>query len=107
MRGAIIINVAQGLIDQNDELKVKCLVSLASQTYGATPISKIGTKIHVIHDDKDKYLSVNCAYTLKSWAKNLGEFIILKDANHWMEECYPELREAVYNIILGEFSISH
>jgi len=106
MGGATIINVAKELIERNDELKVKCLVSLAGQTYGADPISEINTKIYVIHGDKDKCLDVGCAYSLKKWARNLGGMTILKGASHWMEECFEELRNTVYGIIFREFKIS-
>jgi len=106
MGGATIINVAKELIERNDELKVKCLVSLAGQTAGAMAISDIDTKIYVIHGDKDKCLDVACAYSLKRWAKNLGGVTILKGASHWMEECFEELRNTVYNIIFREFKIS-
>jgi len=105
MGGATIINVAKELIERNDELKVKCLVSFAGQTAGARPISDIDTRIHVIHGDNDKCLNVKCAYTISSWARNLGDLVILKGASHWMEECFAELREAVYSIITHEFKI--
>jgi len=106
MGGASIINVTKVLIDSKDDLKVISMISLAGQTYGAKPISNISTKIHIIHGDKDKCLDVSCAHTLKAWAKNLGDVVILKGASHWMEECFPELRSSVYSILFREFGIS-
>jgi len=106
MGGASIISVAKELVERKDELVVKSLISLAGQTAGASPISRINTKIHILHGDKDPILNVACAYTIRKWAKNLGEFIIVKDVGHGFEQNTKELYDSVYNIIFKDFNVT-
>jgi len=74
--------------------RVKAVVGLSSQTYGATGVERLAPKpLLLIHGERDRNLSVDCSRHIYQWAGEPKELVIYRNNGHFLRECHDELRE--------------
>lgn len=73
--------------------RVKAVVGLSSQTYGATGVEQLAPKpLLLIHGERDRNLSVDCSRHIYQWAREPKELIIYRNNGHFLRECHEELK---------------
>ena len=86
--GAVVIQA--GILSD----RVKAVVGLSSQTYGATGVERLSPKpLLLIHGERDRNLSADCSRHIYQWAGEPKELVIYKDNGHFLRECHEELKE--------------
>ena len=86
--GAVVIQA--GILSD----RVKAVVGLSSQTYGATGVERLSPKpLLLIHGERDRNLSVDCSRHIYQWAREPKELVIYKDNGHFLRECHEELKD--------------
>ncbi len=74
--------------------RVKAVVGLSSQTYGAQGAGQLSPKpLLLIHGERDRNLSVDCSRHIYQWAGEPKELVIYRNNGHFLRECHDELRE--------------
>ena len=74
--------------------RVKAVVGISSQTYGAQRADQLAPKpLLLIHGERDRNLSVECSHLIYRWAGEPKELVIYKNNGHFLRECHDELRE--------------
>lgn len=106
MGSASIVNAVQEMIEKNDTLEIVSLLTFAGQAGGCQSIKTMDVKLNIIHGDNDTNVDVKSAYKLQMWAKNLGEFVIIKGAGHSFYGYKEELYDNAYRIIFNDFNIN-
>jgi len=73
--------------------RVKAVVGLSSQTYGAQGVDRLSPKpLLLIHGERDRNLPADCSRLIYQWAGEPRELIIYKDNGHFLRECHEELK---------------
>lgn len=103
MGGASIIQAAK-IIQENNMFEIKGLITLAGQSYGADPVSKLNnTPIYILHGTEDKCMGPIVAKSIYKMANEPKELVLLEGASHWMVERFDTLKLTVYNWIWKSF----
>ena len=85
--GAVVIQA--GILSD----RVKAVVGLSSQTYGATGVEGLSPKpLLLVHGERDRNLSVDCSRHIYQWAREPKELVIYEDNGHFLRECHEELK---------------
>jgi len=74
--------------------RVKAVVGLSSQTYGAVGVERLSPKpLLLIHGERDRNLSVDCSRHIYQWAGEPKELVIYENNGHFLRECHEELKD--------------
>tara|TARA_B100000745_G_scaffold117218_1_gene75745 strand:- start:126 stop:650 length:525 start_codon:yes stop_codon:yes gene_type:complete len=72
---------------------VKGVVSLSSQTYGASEVANVSPRpLLLVHGENDKVLSPDSSRRILEWAQEPKELKLYPGAGHGLRECGQELR---------------
>jgi len=83
--------------------RVKAVVGLSSQTYGAQGVDRLAPKpLLLIHGERDRNLSVDCSRLIYRWAGEPKELVIYRDNGHFLRECHDELRELLRSWLVNK-----
>ena len=75
---------------------VKGVVSLSSQTYGASEVANVSPRpLLLVHGENDTVLSPDSSRRILEWAQEPKELKLYPGAGHGLRECGRELRELV------------
>ena len=74
--------------------RVKTVVGLSSQTFGAQRVSELSPRpLLLIHGERDRNLPVRCSEHIYEWANEPKELVIYKNNGHFLRECQQELHD--------------
>jgi len=72
--------------------RVKAVVGLASQTYGAQNAGRLAPRpLLLIHGERDRNLPARCSQLIYQWAGEPKELYILKNNGHFLREAHHAL----------------
>jgi len=85
--GAVVIQAGIG------SERVKAVVGLSSQTYGATGVERLSPKpLLLIHGERDRNLSTDCSRLIYQWAREPKKLVIYEDNGHFLRESHHQLK---------------
>ena len=74
--------------------RVKAVVGLSSQTFGAHRVSELSPRpLLLIHGSRDRNLPALCSEQIYEWAREPKELVIYKGSGHFLRECGDELHD--------------
>lgn len=86
--GAVVITA--GILSE----RVRTVVGLSSQTYGATGVGQLAPRpLLLIHGERDRNLPADCSRHIYQWAGEPKELVIYPGNGHFLRECHDKLRE--------------
>lgn len=83
---------------------VRTIVTLASQSYGAAPVSQLAPRcsILLLHGTDDEILSPQCSQYIYQLAQEPKHLILYPGANHGLDEVAPEVYQVVRDWVIEE-----
>ena len=82
--------------------KVKGVIAMSSQTYGATDVSEVSPRpILLIHGEDDIVLSPQCSQTIFDWAEEPKEVIFMPATGHGLRETSEEVTAKVKSWVVN------
>lgn len=74
--------------------RVKAVVGLSSQTYGAHQAGELSPRpLLLIHGSRDRNLPAICSQHIYDWAREPKELVIYQGSGHFLRECRNELHD--------------
>ncbi len=74
--------------------RVKAVVGLSSQTFGAHRVSELSPRpLLLIHGERDQNLPACCSRDIYQWANEPKELVIYPGCGHFLRECHQELQD--------------
>ncbi|MCH8310288.1 MAG: dienelactone hydrolase family protein [Chloroflexi bacterium] len=84
--------------------KVKAVVALSSQTFGARNAGRVSPRpLLLVHGEEDTRLPSRCSEQIYEWAEQPKELVLYPDAEHGLRECKDELRALLTDWIPKQF----
>lgn len=85
--------------------KVKAVVALSSQTFGARNAGSVSPRpLLLVHGEEDTRLPPRCSEQIYEWAEQPKELILYPGAEHGLRECKDELRVLLTDWITKQFN---
>ena len=87
--------------------RVKAVVGLSSQTFGAQRVSELSPKpLLLIHGERDRNLPAHCSQYIYEWAREPKELVIYKSCGHFLRECHQELHDLLRGWLIDKLGAS-
>lgn len=86
--------------------RVKAVVGLSSQTFGAHRVDKLSPRpLLLIHGERDRNLPVHCSRDIYERAKEPKELVIYRGCGHFLRECHQELHDLLKGWLIEKLRI--
>lgn len=95
--GAVVLQAAVAAPD-----KVAGVITLATQSYGATHVGQITCPVLLVHGEADEILPAGCSQVLYTMIHSRREMQLYQNAGHSLDEVAGELRRLVTDWILAK-----
>jgi hypothetical protein len=84
--------------------KVKAVIALSSQTFGARDVGKVSPRpLLLVHGQEDTRLPPSCSEQIYEWAEEPKDLVLYPGAEHGLMECKDELRTLLADWITNQF----